>query len=321
MNPSQPPAAAWHFVISSPRSGSTWLARALNRHPYILATENRLYGHFCQIWSNPRGQPTPRITADCFLQGFSRHSFFGELGYDSARQMEADLTDRYIAFVGDYLRERSGKPVIVDKVTPYPGTTPEVMSAIEKRADARLIHLIRDGRDVAVSGVFDWITRENTDSRRYQVFVKNQPGVRLRRFFDEELLQRWTDYWLEPIGEMRKRPATACLEIRYEAMLNNQPHVLNRIFRYLDLSTSPDLCRECAASVTFEKTTGRGSGSMDPLAKTRKGVAGDWKNYFTREDAKRFQELTGNLLQELGYETDHGWVDDCPRQLDLCGQG
>jgi hypothetical protein len=35
-----------HFLISAPRSGSTWLASTLDQHPEILGVEQRLYGGF-----------------------------------------------------------------------------------------------------------------------------------------------------------------------------------------------------------------------------------------------------------------------------------
>ena len=48
----RPKRARVHFVISAPRSGSTWLQRALNEHPQVFCTEHRLFGRFCEIWPN-----------------------------------------------------------------------------------------------------------------------------------------------------------------------------------------------------------------------------------------------------------------------------
>lgn len=318
INTSKPVLPAWHFVVSAPRSGSTWLARALNHHPDILATENRLFGMFCEIWRNPNGKHLPRITVDQFVDCFSRHSFFEELGYQSSGAMAVDFQSKFMDFLGDFLRNRTGKPVIVDKITPYLGTAEQVVRQAKAHStDQKIIHLVRDGRDVTVSGVFDWIARENQSSDRHKLFVDHDPGVRLKRFFDNELLERWAKYWSETNVAFEKQAPESTLEVRYESMIADQANVLSSIFEYLLGHQDMVLAKKCAAAVTFEKTTGRTVGREQPLSKARKGIAGDWKNYFTLADARLFQELTGDLLQKLAYEPDYSWVENCPPELDL----
>lgn len=49
-------------------------------------------------------------------------------------------------------------------------------------------------------------------------------------------------------------------------------------------------------------------GIFDQQAATfRKGVMGDWRNYFTPEHKRAFKEVAGQLLIELGYEKDLDW--------------
>ena len=308
----------YHFVVSSPRSGSTWLARALNHHPELLATENRLFGMFCEIWENQNGKSAPRITLDRFLKGFSTHSFYEQLGYDTSGELESDLRAEFIQSLIRFLHDRSGKTIIVDKVTPYLGTAEQVLSLAQSHFDARFVHLVRDGRDVAVSGVFDWIARENKTSDRYRLFAEQQTGISLTRFFDDELLCRWAEYWSDTLTAFENGP-NSVLEIRFESMLENQESVLNSIFQFLGVSHEQGLAEHCVAQTSFIKTTGRENGEVQPLAKQRKGIAGDWKNYFTRADARLFAELTGNWLQRFGYADDTSWIQDCPVQLNLTG--
>lgn len=302
-------------MISAPRSGSTWLARALNGHPQIVATENRLFGMFFDVWKNRQGKGSPRITADQFARGLANHSFFQELGFADAASMQEAFLEHYLSMLAAFLRSQSGKPVVVDKVTPYLGTSRKIVQQIRKYfPDARIIQLIRDGRDVAVSGVFDWVAREQPDSDRYRLFVEGDSGIRLSRFFDDESLERWSRYWIEPL---EAAVSSAGLTIRYESMLDDQAAVLGEVFGFLQVDKDPELSAACARSATFEKMTGRARGQNQPLDKARKGVAGDWQNYFTREDARQFQERTGNWLQQLEYEPDLTWIDQCPDTLDL----
>lgn len=309
----------FHFIISAPRSGSTWLTRALNFHPQVIATENRLFGMFCEVWQNANGRSAPRITADQYLRTLSNHSFFSELGFDSAAELQSELLDEYISFLADFLRTRSGKSVVVDKITPYLGTSQRVVSEIQSRfPHAKVVHLIRDGRDVATSGVFDWITRQNLDSDRYQYFVAGKRDVPLRRFFDDELIGDWARYWSEPIAAVQQSEMAA-LVVQYEAMLQNQGDVLDSLFDHLGLSTDSELIERAVVESSFAKTTGRREGDERPLEKARKGIAGDWRNYFTKRDAELFAELTKDFLSQLGYETDSSWIESCPDELDLGG--
>jgi hypothetical protein len=64
----------------------------------------------------------------------------------------------------------------------------------------------------------------------------------------------------------------------------------------------------CVDSASFEKLSrGRERGEEDPSSFYRKGVAGDWKKYFTEEDRRVFKEEAGELLIRLGYEEDLDW--------------
>ncbi len=306
-----------HFIISAPRSGSTWLAQALNGHPEIFATENRLFGSFCEIWQNNDGKFSPRITFDKYAATFAQHTFFQQLGCDNTREFQNAFVPAYLKFLAEFLRSRSGKPVIVDKITPYLGTSSQVVDQIRRWCpDSRIIHLIRDGRDVATSGIFDWIRREPQDAERRRLFVDKEPGLCLERFFDDESLATWCRYWREPIESVTSTLDDA-LTVGFESMLNDQPRELMRIFKHLGVDADATLASDCAHRVSFERTTGRASGQDDPLAKARKGVAGDWRNYFTRADAQRFDQLAGQTLIEHGFESDHSWVDGCPARLAL----
>ena len=68
-----------HFVVSAPRSGSTWLARSLNLHPEVFATEQRLFGEHVDLWSDRRGGQSLKITQDAYVRNLAGYYFFDEL--------------------------------------------------------------------------------------------------------------------------------------------------------------------------------------------------------------------------------------------------
>ena len=58
----------------------------------------------------------------------------------------------------------------------------------------------------------------------------------------------------------------------------------------------------------FERLTGgRKRGQEDLAAHERKGVAGDWRNYFSERVTLAFKARYGGLLVATGYEQDLNW--------------
>jgi hypothetical protein len=304
----------FHFIISAMRSGSTWLTRALNRHPDIFATEQRLFGRFAEIWPNPNGSHSPRITLDEYVQATAMHYLFDELGWKRREYVER-IQQQLLVFFSRFAREHSGKSVVVDKVTPYLGTGERVIDSIRQFVPgAKLIYLVRDGRDVATSGTFDWLARADRQSDRYRCFIERESDLSLNRFFNDEELHTWARYWSETYHAVQKWSGPL-LEVRYEAMLEDQAAVLQQIFQFLGVNADQELARQAAEAVSFERITGRPRGQSEPGAKARKGIAGDWKNYFTLCDGHRFDRDTEGLLYTLGYETSETWLEQLSEKL------
>ena len=283
-----------HFVISAPRSGSTWLATALNHHPEVFATEQRLFGQFCQIWNNNDGTTAPRITFDSYASAFAMHYFYGFLDLDR-QEFINDFQVAFAEFLVAFARQRSDKKIIVDKITPYPGTANLVVAQIKKLfPDAKIVQLVRDGRDVLTSGTFDRLLKDAVGTERYDFFVQQKPGMTLRRFFDDDIIEAWARNWRETIDAFGD--LTDCTRITYEQMNTDLAGELSVLFKAIGADASQDISRFCAAEATFEKMTGRPAGSEEPTAKARKGITGDWKNYFTRADGELFDQLAGQQL-------------------------
>lgn len=307
-------SSRFHFIISAPRSGSTWLAKALNGHPNIYSTETRMFGEFCEIWPNADGSMTPRITFDEFLKQFSTHFIFEEMGINQKQFIER-FQRGFISFLKNFCQRQTQKELIVDKITPYLGSTNLVLDRVKQYfPNSKAIQLIRDGRDVVTSGTFDWILKDAQGTDRYSFFVEKRPGITMRRFFDDKVLRRWVSLWREPIEAYHQ--VADGLIIRYEGMKQNQGDVLATVFDHLGCDYDAEIIAHCIERATFEKMSGRAVGDENaPLADARKGISGDWKNYFTRKDGELFDELAGQLLIDLGYENNRDWIQTLPDEL------
>jgi hypothetical protein len=209
------------------------------------------------------------------------------------------------------------------------------------------IHIIRDPRDIAVSSYFSHLHSHPTDNwpelaahKRRLALLDQFEGLLCDMEFCRDLLTR--GHVIEPYRCMADwdYDRSDVLELRYEKLIVNPYDVFIRVFHFFDL-LSPDelgaralvghlrriLVRRLLpqqqralpklhawnilASVydnRYEKkTSGRAPGTEDPRSHYRKGVAGDWRNYFQPEHKQRFKELYGDILVRLQYEPNGSW--------------
>lgn len=301
-----------HFIVSAPRSGSTWLTTALNQHPDIFATEHRLFGDFCEVWQNNDGSTSPRITFDKYAQAFSVHYFYEAMGMKRNEFLVA-FEKSFANFLVAFANRRTNKKFVIDKITPYPGTASMVVEKIRKLfPQSKIIQLVRDGRDVLTSGTYDWLLKDAAGTDRYRFHVDQEEGFELKRFFDDAVIEKWAANWCETIDAFSSQKADA--QVRYESMKLDLAKEINRIV--LAIGADPAGVAVASQKVSFEQMTGRKAGDdSQPTAKARKGVVGDWLRHFTKEDGKLFDSLAGQPLVQLGYESDRDWFSDLPESL------
>ena len=311
------------FIISSPRSGTTWLVRALNAHPDLYATELRAFGEYADLIHDLGAtQPRLRVTLDKYVDALLGSHVWEPL--DPSRAVTRDrLLEAFYTTVAKDALARTGKPVFVDKITPYLGTSDHVATTIARLfPDAKVIMLMRDGRDVAVSGVMHWLTRRmngvtlSDHQRQRQAFFLERAGSALDRFFADTELEDWARHWREPIDAVTTHLGEKALVVRYEDMWRDLASELRRMCERLGIDASPGVIDRCVAESTFEVMSGgRSRGDDSPGAHVRKGVVGDWQSYFTAADAVIFDRVAGRTLIDQGYERDAAWTMRLPRDL------
>lgn len=312
------------FVISCPRSGSTWLKAAINGHPEAHCTEHRLYGPYCDIAHDGASRtPRLRVTLDAYVAALAKSL---EIGQGAAPELLEQLTRTLASSLMEFERKTSGKKCIVDKVTPYRGTAEHVVQqTLTHFPEAKLIHLYRDGRDVATSGVFHALNRssderepEESQNRRRFFGEASSRGV-LRRFFSDEELQHWARHWDEVSQAVLAVERTQAIHrVAYEQMLEQHAETLRVLLGYIGLDANPAIVEACVVGSTFEAMSGgRPRGSNVPNAHVRNGESGNWKEYFTRRDGQLFHDIAGNSLAALGYESDDRWIEQLPVELEL----
>lgn len=188
----------------------------------------------------------------------------------------------------------------------------------------RVFYLYRDGRDVLVSLYFYRmrqvrLAQEQGRTDRYDPVYRRLLGRdfdpddvarHLPRFFEHELRHPTGTRapWSTHVGEWAfGRPHVVTLS--YEALLADAVGTLSRALpKHTGAEVDLERLQASVDKFSFRKQTGRKAGEENRGDFRRKGIAGDWRNHFTREMAELFDRHQGEMLVRLGYEPDRRWV-------------
>ena len=172
---------------------------------------------------------------------------------------------------------------------------------------AKRFFVLRDLRDTLISRYFSIRDSHKPDPEGTIEAMR----ARLR---DQTEAEGLMEVMNEPGMEM-----TACIQrswigtdetiLRYEDLIANDASLFVNLFvEKLRLPVTAKEVECAVVSQRFDAVYGRKPGDEDLLSHGRKGIAGDWKNHFTRRLAEHFHSRYGDLLKGAGYERDAAWV-------------
>lgn len=296
--------AVCFVIFASPKSGTTWLQRMLSAHPDIVCGETRPFGEYF----DPANPSTPYITLESYLSILARYhpgaappSGEGETDEGFRRKLLFAALDA----IANTTLQAHGKRVYGEKITPARGTAaPVIQRLFEYDPSIRFIHLVRDGRDVLASGLVHQMRLRAAQASTAAQRAAFHDTLRRRELPDDDL-DSMLDVWRGAVGA-----AIAADElfanrhtVRYEDLLVNPCAELSRILTLLDVRRDHETVERIVETHTFERMSGgRDRGEEDQSSFFRKGIAGDWKSWFSSEQAARFDSEAGNLLDQFGYD-------------------
>jgi hypothetical protein len=271
------------FVTGFDKSGTTWLRLLLDSHPEIVC---RSHGHFFNFFRE--GEPYISIRG-AYQEMADRVLESGWWRTDGKLWVEEDVVRQHaVRYVSDSLRAYSTP---TSKFVGAKGTIQDCDLIREIYPASKLVGIVRDGRDVAVSFAYHFSRQKGKRPRI------TEEG-RLERKFLEELARGWSQYVLHMAG----RRDDMC-PVRYEDLLEDPTGELTRLLGYLDVARDTSLVEDLVQKNAFERLSGgREPGEEDAASFYRKGVAGDWRAHFNDEDTARFSEIAGPALEKWGYE-------------------
>jgi len=327
-DPSGREGAPLFFVVGYQKSGTTWLMQMLDSHPEILCRgEGRPFGrNFRQEHLKQRKASYPPTSLYNAMMSSEDLRYWVERSvWSKDGDAEEHLAKLTGLAVGYFLTRRlagTGKRLVGDKTVLLSAEIVREIGAV--CPGARVIHIIRDGRDVAVSATHHgWNQAEDLggthkitpDQLAKREAYRKDPRGLLRTddgIFPEFELEKSAAKWGARVGKtVRDGPALLgadyYAEVRYEDLLEKPEEELGRLLGFLGADASGPTVRRCVRAASFERLAGGRSRGQEAASFFRKGVAGDWKNVFTERNKQDFKAAAGDLLIELGYEEDGDW--------------
>jgi Sulfotransferase family len=279
------------FIVGVSRSGTTLLRLMLDAHPDLTIPFETHFVHklaaldeaevardrFYEIATTSASWPNLQIDADALRRALDDMPEFTVTG---------GLRAFYRLFTA-----RAGKGRWGDKTPHYLLS----MTGIQRLLpEAHFIHIIRDGRDTALSFRGLW--------------------------FGLEDLEAAARHWSDGVRAARRQAPDLrhYLEVRYEALVLDTEASLRRICAWLGLTfdpamldyhrTSPERLNDIVHPFglnggdrldieTFRSIHANTTRPPDP------DLIGRWRSALTDEEQQRFEAIAGDLLAELGYET------------------
>jgi hypothetical protein len=259
------------FVGGAGRSGTTLMRVMLDAHPRICC--------------GPELKVLPSIAE--WYQTLTRN--FASV-MESYGNTTADLQRRFRDFIEgllDNFRRASGKPRWAEKT---PHNVMFMLSLGEIFPDARFIHLVRDGRDVACSLLtMNWI---NPHTGRKWDYVQNIANA--------------ARYWRDVVTFVRQQAehptlTGRVLEVRYESLVADTEATMRQVLQFIGEPWDDAVLSYHTKDRSHEPSEASTAQAIQPV--TRRSI-GRWQTEMTRLDRAAFKAEAGELLKALGYATE-----------------
>jgi hypothetical protein len=240
------------FNVGSRRSGTFWLQRMVTAHPEVAAVPSETHLFSSGIAPLFEG----------FQHSLRSSTKVGEVYVERDAALDAvrDLCDVVFAGVVE-----PGTARIAER-TPLHVLHLDLIAAIYP--DARFVHIVRDGRDVARSiAAQEW----------------GPSSI-------EEAAAEWRSAILAARGA--GLPGDLYREVRYEEILRDPAAVVSDLYEWLGLPATDEVVAEAVSEAGIGANLG-GAPSGISVAK--------WREAYSEADLAAFDRVAGDVLHELGY--------------------
>lgn len=281
MSPPAPSSAGPVFIVGAPRSGTTMLQYILDDLPNLSMPTGE--SHFIvPLYRNQAAYPDIDTPAGMRRLLQTLHDFNAEFLDTDLHGVKFDVDALAAAFqdegrssvrdvisgIFEHNARGMGKTRWGDK-TPYYAL--HLDKLIAWWPDARIIHLVRDGRDVALS-----LFGRRHDFSAYNIYYAAQ------------YWQKYVDVCRE---QGRQLPAGHYLELRYEDVLNDKEAAMHTVCAFL--GERPPIADAGALAAQ--------SDVIRQLKTVKQDNQGKWRRALSAWQIRVFESEAGATLQQSGY--------------------
>jgi hypothetical protein len=297
------------FIFGHARSGTTLLMRLVRLHPEVHCNYQ---AHFFtrrpllkSMVDSPEAEEWLTRKSNRWNQG-------------------RDLSPLVLRASADFIMERDaareGKSIVGDKSPSSTIHGQAVRDAYAVYPDAKLVYIVRDGRDVLISERFRNFVEESKyltaeDKRIIEDLRKDQTQFTngTRSIFTETFIRRVAKGWAanlkETEDEARRLYGENYFGLRYEDLLNDPFREMSRLWKFLGVkkigkSLEKKIRAEMSSNPDEEWQSKRNENISSFLPK---GQAGNWPRLFSAKDKSVFKEAAGEMLVKWRYEKDLNW--------------
>ncbi len=269
------------FVVGCPRSGTTLLYHMLLSAGGFAnyRSESNVFNLLLPRFARLRSPGSRQALLNVWLK--SKLFRVSGLDPDAISQKVID----HCKSAGDFLRIVMQEIARNQDVARWADCTPEhllYMQEIKQQIpEALFIHLIRDGRDVALSYV-------------KQGWAHPFPWDRNDRL---EVAGLYWEWLVRKGREQAQRLGSDYCEVRFEDLVAKPQEALTRLESFIDHQLDYECIRRTGIGSVSEPNTSfsaEAGASFHPVER--------WKTKMTAEEITAFEEIAGGSLTQLGYE-------------------
>jgi hypothetical protein len=295
------------FIFGHARSGTTLLARLIRKHPEVYCNYQAHFFSRPPLLSGMAADPSIR-------EWLARRSNRWNRG--------TDLTVPALRSMADFILERDarreGASIVGDK---SPNALLNGWAVDEMQTfypEARLIYIVRDGRDTLVSHRFhrfidgiQHLKKADMDIRRDFIADPAPFMAGERSIFTEQGIRRMAKRWVRNVAETdgrgRELYGRRYYHLKYENLLQAPYETISGVWKFLCVDPAR-LEGEIEKEMDFNPDADyQKEVASDLVSPLEKGKTGSWRNLFTERDKWIFKQIAGQTLIDWGYESDMEW--------------
>jgi hypothetical protein len=236
-----------------------------------------------------------------------------------------DLSPIVLRAVSDFIMEREARQVgksgpdfrVGDKSPNSLLNGQAVHLMVKLYPDARLVFIVRDGRDAVLSHRFQSfidtpqvLSPEDTRlreefTRHPEPFLSGQRSLFLEKNLRYEA-QRWVENVTQTDQAGRELLGERYYHLRYEDLLAEPWEQMSRLWSFLGVDLQAPGLRQILVDEMERNPDAdwQQQKAAEMAAGIQKGQRGSWQNVFTPRDRQVFLEVAGKTLAEWGYEAE-----------------